>query len=59
MGRDFGENLRMEKWIEIKGSKENELRDAELLVGVAVCQRSPKIELGIKTSESRVTGGRK
>ncbi len=37
-------------------SRENELRDAGLLAVVAVCQRSPKIELGVKTSESRVTG---
>ncbi len=41
------------------GKEEVELRDERLLVVVAVCQRSPKIELGIKTSESRVTGGRK
>ncbi len=36
--------------------RENELIDADLLVVAAVCQRSPKIELGVKTSESRVTG---
>ncbi len=33
--------VRVERWIEIKGSRENERRDAELLVVVAVCQRSP------------------
>ncbi len=41
IGGDFGKNVRVERWIEIKGSKEKELRDAELLVAVAVCQRSP------------------
>ncbi len=33
--------VRVERWIEIKGSRENELRDAEHLGVVAVCQRSP------------------
>ncbi len=42
IGGDFGKKkVRVERWIEIKGSRENELRDAELLVVVAVCQRSP------------------
>ncbi len=41
IGADFGKKVRVERWIEIKGSRENELRDAELLVVVAVCQRSP------------------
>ncbi len=33
IGGDFGENERgtVERWIEIKGSRENELREAELL----------------------------
>ncbi len=39
-------------------TRENERREAGLLVVVAVCQRSPKIELGVKTSdrESLVEG---
>ncbi len=42
----------MERWIEIKGSRENELRDAELLVVVAVCQRSPTMS-GVSRHRSR------
>ncbi len=58
IGEDFVKKVRVERWIEIKGSRENELRDAELLVVVAVCQRSPQSnkELSVETSESRVTG---
>ncbi len=41
IGADFGKKVRAERWIEIKGSRENELGYAELLVVVAVCQRSP------------------
>ncbi len=41
IGGDFGKKVRVERLIEIKGSRENELRDAGLLVVVAVCQRSP------------------
>ncbi len=41
LGGDFGKKVGVERWIEIKASRENELRDAELLVVVAVCQRSP------------------
>ncbi len=41
IGGDFGKKVRVERWIEMKGSRENELSDAELLVVVAVCQRSP------------------
>ncbi len=55
IGGDFGKKVKVERWIEIKGSRENELRDAELLVVVAVCQRSPT-ELSVETSELRVTG---
>ncbi len=40
IGGDFGKKS-VERWIDSKGSRENELRDAELLVVVAVCQRSP------------------
>ncbi len=50
----------VELGIEIKGSRErereNELIDADLLGVAAVCQRGAKIELGVKASESRVTG---
>ncbi len=41
IGGDFGKKVRVERWIEIEGSRENELRDAELFVVVAECQRSP------------------
>ncbi len=41
IGGDFGKKVRLERWIEIEGSREKELRDAELLVVVAVGQRSP------------------
>ncbi len=34
--------------------RENELRDTELLVVVAICQRRPNIEMSVETSESRV-----
>ncbi len=52
------ESGKVERWIEIKGSRENELRYVDLLVDVAVCQRSPQSnkELSGETSESRVTG---
>ncbi len=52
------ESGKVKRWIEVKGVRENELRDAELLVVVAVCQRSPQSnkELSVETSESRVTG---
>ncbi len=48
----------VELGIGIKGSlsRENELIDADLLGVAAVCQRRAKIELGVKASESRVTG---
>ncbi len=49
IGEDFGKKVRVERWIEIKGSRETELRDAELLVVGAVCQRSPYIELSVET----------
>ncbi len=37
-------------------TRENERRDAGFLVVVAVCQRRPKIEFSVETSESRVPG---
>ncbi len=43
----------MERWIEIKGSREREeLRDAELLVVGAVCQRS-STKSGVSRHRSR------
>ncbi len=39
----------MERWIEVKGSRENELRDAELLVVVAVCQRVECRVIGVES----------
>ncbi len=61
VGEDFvkkSESGKVERWIEVKGLRENELRDAELLVVVAVCQRSPQSNKGlsVETSESSVTG---
>ncbi len=41
IGKDFVKKVRVERGIEINGLRENELRDAELLVVVAVCKRNP------------------
>ncbi len=54
IGGDFGKKRRVERWIEIKGSRENELRDAELLVVVAECQRSQRVECRVIGVESLV-----
>ncbi len=55
MGRDFGENLRVEWWnggSRLKVREREELRDAELLVVVAVCQRS-STKSGVSRHRSR------
>ncbi len=43
---------KVERWIEMKGSRENELSDAELLVVVAACQRS-SAESGVSRHQRR------
>ncbi len=47
IGGDFGKKVRVERWIEIKGSRENERGGMP---------KKPNKELSVETSESRVSG---